>query len=140
MLSPLLAAGFPDVEVAQAAQAAPPISSGREIFPTDAWELVASDRATLIDVRSSEERREGSPRGVKAKILYPMDGHGDDEFVQAIAVQVRNDRNAPLILICAAGPRSAAAQRVLVARGYTNVRTVLNGFQGWSDLDMPREP
>ncbi|MEO5702222.1 MAG: rhodanese-like domain-containing protein [Casimicrobiaceae bacterium] len=137
LLTTFIAAAIPIVE---AAQVTPPVRSRPEIFPSDAWELVASDRATLIDVRSSEERKQGSPRLVKATILYPMDGHGDDEFVRAVAMQIRDDRNAPLILICAAGPRSVAAQRVLEGRGYTNVRTVFNGFQGWSDMDMPREP
>ena len=126
------------IPVARSADAAIAATADRKLFPPDAWELVAAHRARLIDVRTSAERTTGSPRGVSAEIVYPMDGHGDDAFVAAVSSQVQGDRAAPLILICAGGPRSEAAQHLLRSRGFSNVRTVINGFQGWLDLDMPR--
>lgn len=114
------------------------VEAKRDLFPTDAWDSVAARRAILIDVRLPSERATGSPRGVQAEVPYALDGHADDAFVSAISQEVRADRAAPLILICAAGPRSDAARNLLQARGFTNVSTVINGFQGWRDFDLPR--
>ena len=106
------------------------------------------DRVVLIDVRSRMEVGvAGQPAGVDAHVplletILPL-RWDDDSGGWAMApnadfaVEVNRrlerlgvDRNAPIVLLCRAGERSARAADHLAARGYTQAITVVDGFEG----------
>jgi rhodanese-related sulfurtransferase len=78
----------------------------KTISMAQAQELLGSG-ATLIDVRSAQERRTG--RAPQAK-LVPLGR------VQASTAGIQKTR--PVIAVCASGVRSASAARLLAAKGY----------------------
>jgi len=93
-----------------------PIDRAREL-------LVADPLVRLVDVREREETFDGFIRGAS---LIPR---GSLEL--RIEAEVTADRDAILLLYCAAGNRSALAARDLAAMGYTRVRSMAGGFQAW---------
>lgn len=96
-----------------------------EQVPIDrARELLAADSAVrLVDVREREETLDGYIRGAS---LIPR---GSLEL--RIETEVTADRDAIILLYCAAGNRSALAARDLAAMGYTRAGSMTGGFQAW---------
>ena len=89
--------------------------------------LLKEKRALLIDVRSPEEFAE---RHAKGAINIPL-GELDDE------ADLPDDRQAPLITICAVGQRSLMAMLVLKSIGYRNVKNVAGGLNAWVAGGLP---
>ncbi len=89
--------------------------------------LLKEKRALLIDVRSPEEFAE---RHAKGAINIPL-GELDDE------ADLPDDREAPLITICAVGQRSLMAMLVLKSIGYRNVKNVAGGLNAWVAGGLP---
>ena len=46
------------------------------------------------------------------------------------------DKNAPIIIYCAGGNRSAFAANTMRSMGYTNIRHMSGGFNGWKDAGL----
>lgn len=84
----------------------------------------------LVDVREKEEIRAGYIPGA---LSIPR-GFLEMQIEQRVA-----DKNAPVVLYCAGGTRSALAARTLHELGYTNVESVSPGFVRWKDLRYPIE-
>ncbi len=111
----------------------------REVFAPDAHEDAKGGRTLLVDTREVYEKVSGSPDGVGAEITYFMDGRQDTRFVADVLRVPGGKRDASVTLICQAGIRSAQALGVLERNGFSNAHVVINGFQGWTDLDVPRK-
>ena len=98
----------------------------REVEPMDVVDLVGS--VTFLDVREPDEYEQGAVPGA---------GHiprGQLEF----AVEGRVlDKEAPLVVYCAGGVRSAFAVKTLGEIGYTDVVSVIGGFNRWKDEGRP---
>lgn len=47
------------------------------------------------------------------------------------------DPNAPIVLYCGGGYRSALAAESLQRMGYKNVLSMQNGFRGWKEQGLP---
>ena len=75
--------------------------------------------AKIIDVRSSQEYREGHINGA---ISIP-----DYQVKKEIGKYVKN-KNELLVLYCSTGHRSQQAQKVLENIGYTNVYNLYEGI------------
>jgi sulfur-carrier protein adenylyltransferase/sulfurtransferase len=84
----------------------------------------------LVDVREKEEFRAGFIPGA---ISMPR-GYLEQQFEQKLP-----DRNAPIVLYCASGTRSAFAAQTLGQLGYTHVENANPGFTRWKDLGYPVE-
>ena len=98
----------------------------REVEPMDVVDLVGS--VTFLDVRESDEYEQGAVPGA---VHIPR---GQLEF----AVEGRVlDKEAPLIVYCAGGVRSAFAVKTLGDIGYTDVVSVIGGFNRWKDEGRP---
>lgn len=80
--------------------------------------------ATLIDVRESTETADGIVPGSK---LIPRG------FLELRIEDQVPDRNAEIVLLCAAGTRSLLAARALQELGYTNVSSLDGGFRAWKN-------
>ena len=93
-----------------------------EIDPHD----VASrlDHFTLLDVREPEEYEQGAVPGAVHV------ARGNLEF----SVEGRlPDKDAPIAVYCAGGVRSAFATKTLQDLGYTDVVSIIGGFNKWKD-------
>lgn len=94
----------------------------REIDPHE----VASrlDHFTLLDVREPDEYEQGAVPGA---VHVPR---GNLEF----SVEGRlPDKHAPIAVYCAGGVRSAFATKTLQELGYTDVVSIIGGFNKWKD-------
>jgi molybdopterin/thiamine biosynthesis adenylyltransferase/rhodanese-related sulfurtransferase len=84
----------------------------------------------LVDVREKEENRAGF---IPGSISVPRG------FLEIQIEQRIPDKNAPVVLYCAGGTRSALAAATLQQLGYTHVETANPGFVRWKDLGYPME-
>jgi len=92
----------------------------------DVVDLVGS--VTFLDVREPDEYEQGAVPGA---LHIPR---GQLEF----AVEGRVlDKEAPLVVYCAGGVRSAFAVKTLGEIGYTDVVSVIGGFNRWKDEGRP---
>lgn len=92
--------------------------------------------ATLVDVRSTREYNAGHAAGaVNVPLMEPDEDTGEmtanPDFVRVMQANFPPD--APLLLACQGGGRSARAARMLESFGYSNLVNVLGGFLGKRD-------
>src|SRR3984957_20296735 len=92
--------------------------------------LEAKEPIVLVDVREKEEYRAGFIPGA---ISVPRG------FLEIQIEQRVPDKNAPIVLYCAGGTRSALAAATLQQLRYTHVETANPGFVRWKDLGYPME-
>jgi rhodanese-related sulfurtransferase len=103
----------------------------REVTP----QQVAADRGsrTLIDVRERNEFEEGHVPGA----VHLSKGYIELQIEDRVP-----GKGTPITLYCAGGTRSLLAARALHELGYTDVRSMSGGFNGWKqagfDFDVPR--
>jgi molybdopterin/thiamine biosynthesis adenylyltransferase/rhodanese-related sulfurtransferase len=81
-----------------------------------------SGKATVIDVREQDEYVQGF---IPGSTWIPRG------FLEARIEDKLPERDAPIILYCAGGNRSAFAARSLEEMGYTNVKSMAGGFSAW---------
>ncbi len=94
----------------------------REVEPHDV--AARLDRYQLLDVREPDEHEQGAIPGA---VHIPR---GNLEF----AVESRlTNKDAPIAVYCAGGVRSAFAAKTLQDLGYTDVVSVIGGFNRWKD-------
>jgi len=97
----------------------------REVDTAEAERLVAERPATVVlDVREADEFEQGA---------LPDAVHIPRGFLES---QVENriaDHDAPVVVYCAGGTRSAFAARTLGELGYTDVVSVVGGFNKWKN-------
>jgi len=82
----------------------------------------------FLDVREPEEYEQGAVPGA---VHLPR---GNLEF------QVEGrlpDKDAPVVVYCAGGVRSAFAAQTMGALGYSNVSSLIGGFNRWKDSGLP---
>ncbi len=92
--------------------------------------LDAKEPMVLVDVREKDEVRAGFIPGA---ISVPR-GFLEIQIEAKVA-----DKNAPVVLYCAGGTRSALAAKTLHELGYTRVESANPGFVRWKDLGWPME-
>ena len=93
----------------------------QDVSPDEVREALVAGEVQLVDVRSKEEYAQGHLRGAK---LLPMGG------LEAGCSKLRMD--APVIVYCLSGARSARAAKFLVQQGFTDVRNMRGGIRHWS--------
>jgi rhodanese-related sulfurtransferase len=96
------------------------------ISPRDAAAADETGGALIVDVREPDEFAAERAPGVA---LVPL-----SEFV-ARHEELPKDR--PLLMICAAGSRSASATAYLLQRGWTDVKNVTGGMMAWAGAGLP---
>lgn len=85
---------------------------------------------TLVDVREQHEFQQG---------YIPGAIHIPRGFLEIQAEGKLPDREAPIVVYCAGGTRSAFAARTLAQMGYQNVLSANPGFVRWKDMRYPTE-
>jgi rhodanese-related sulfurtransferase len=112
-------------------------STAGTITATAAYSAARHGDAILIDVREAGEIEQGAPAATTARIVYRLDHSRDVEFVDETVLAVSGDRNVSIVLMCAAGVRSAVARDLLLTRGFTHVRSLDGGFRSWQASRLP---
>lgn len=97
--------------------------------PVEAQRL-AEAGAWLIDIREADEIAQGTPVGAK-----PL-GRG---FLEMRLESEGAGAEDTVLLLCASGSRSLLAADQLRQLGYTDVRSVAGGFDGWKDAGLAFE-
>ena len=96
----------------------------REVDPAEVSEHLGNG-VTLIDVRETEEWDRGHIPGA----VHVPRGYLESRIDGAVA-----DRDAPVVLYCASGQRSALAAHTLTELlGYSDVRSMTGGITLWKD-------
>jgi rhodanese-related sulfurtransferase len=98
--------------------------------PRDAWALVQAGQATLVDVRTTEERKFVGhvPAGARVAWATGTAMTRNPRFVRELEAKVKKDE--PVLLLCRSGKRSALAAEAAAKAGFTSVFNVLEGFEG----------
>jgi molybdopterin/thiamine biosynthesis adenylyltransferase/rhodanese-related sulfurtransferase len=96
----------------------------REIDTAEAESAVAVPGTVVLDVREPDEYEQGALPGA----LHIPRGHLESQIENKIV-----DRDAPVVVYCAGGTRSAFAAETLQQLGYTNVSSVVGGFNKWKN-------
>ena len=85
---------------------------------------------TIVDVRTPEEFRQGHLPGAENM----------DFFGGPFDVQIRTlPKNAPVLLYCRTGNRSAAARDSMEKAGLTNILHMHEGITAWQKAGLPLE-
>ncbi len=96
----------------------------REVTPAEADELRKAPGAVVLDVREPDEYEQGT---VPGSVHIPR-GNLETNIEMKVP-----DREAPVLIICASGVRSAFAAKTLGEFGYSDVASVVGGFNRWKD-------
>ena len=101
--------------------------------PAAAWALVQAGAATLVDVRTAEERKFVGhvPGTTHVPWATGTALTRNPRFARELEAKVR--KNQPVLLLCRSGTRSAAAAEAATRAGFTLAFNVLEGFEGALD-------
>jgi rhodanese-related sulfurtransferase len=104
------------------------------VTPPDAWELVSSGQAVLVDVRTNEERVFVGyvPGSVHVPWATGTSLTRNPRFVRELEAKL-GGKGKIALLLCRSGNRSALAAEAATKAGAALVFNVLEGFEG--DLD-----
>jgi adenylyltransferase/sulfurtransferase len=86
--------------------------------------LDAGEDLTMVDVRERDEFVQGH---IPDALFIPRG------YLELQIEQYEPERDRPLLIYCAGGVRSALAARNLKEMGYSNVISLLGGFNGWKN-------
>ncbi len=92
-------------------------------------ELVSGTIPFMLDVRTTAEWDANGH--IEGAINVPVND------VPANLAQLPADKAAPIMVICASGHRGAMTQMYLQFLGYTNVRNLNGGMNGWIAAQLP---
>ncbi len=92
--------------------------------------LDANETFHLVDVREESEWARGRLPGAI---------HLSKGIIERDVEQKFPDKDAPLVLYCGGGFRSALAADNVQKMGYTNVLSMDGGWRGWTEAGLPVE-
>ena len=103
-----------------------PVVYWREMQAASQTDTASADAPFLLDVRTPDEFALGTIAGA---VNIPL-----DDLRERIA-EVPTDR--PILIFCAVGLRGYLAQRILLGRGFANVRNLSGGFKLYDSITRP---
>jgi adenylyltransferase/sulfurtransferase len=103
-------------------------ASIKQVGAEEARDLMKNSGAVVVDVRESDEWRQGH---IPEAIFIPRG------FLELRVEDKIPDHKAPVILQCASGTRSLLAARTLREMGYENLYNMNGGFNAWKDKGLP---
>lgn len=106
--------------------------------PVEAWALVESGRAVLVDVRSHEERKFVGyvPGSIHVPWATGTALTRNPRFLRELEARV--GKSVVLLLLCRSGKRSALAAEAATKIGFTAAFNVSEGFEGELDANGQR--
>lgn len=108
------------------------------LHPIDAWHLVQSGVATLVDVRTAEERKFVGqvPQSLHVAWATGTAFTRNPRFIREL--ESKFDKDQVILLLCRSGKRSVFAAQAAAKAGFINVFNILEGFEGELDAQMQR--
>lgn len=110
-----------------------------------AWKKAQAGELVIVDVRSKGEwKSTGIPKGAKTVTIHNPEGL--EGFYKEVVAALGEDKTQAIAMICAAGGRSARAQRFLAEKGYKNIVDIEEGMlgtyskPGWIKRGLPTQP
>lgn len=97
------------------------------LSPAQAVQLINKDKAQVIDVCEPAEFAAGHVAGAKN---IPLSQLGS-------AKGLPSNKATPLVVVCAAGMRSAKAAAQLKQMGYEHAQSLQGGLKAWRDANLP---
>lgn len=104
-------------------------TAARAIGPTEARELLASNKASAIDIRGDDEWRSGHIPGARHRAA--------DEVETALA---KIDDAQTVIIACEDGEKSKRIAAGLAGQGGREAVSIEGGMASWRSDDMPMQP
>jgi len=102
----------------------------REVDGATAADAVIRPGTVVLDVREADEYEQGALPGAV---------HIPRGFLESQVENRLPDRDAPVVVYCAGGTRSAFAAKTLGELGYTDVVSLAGGFNQWKNDGRPWE-
>lgn len=101
------------------------------IDPKSAWRLVQEGKATLVDVRTAEERKFVGhvPQALHVAWATGTSMNRNPRFVKEVEAKIK-DKSTAILFLCRSGKRSFEAASALAKAGYTGAFNILEGFEG----------
>lgn len=101
---------------------------GKAVSPQVAISLKDREGGVFVDVREEHEVAVGH---IKGSLLMPLKTLAEN------LAKLEKYRNKPIVVICAAGQRSAVGCRLLSKAGFEDVCQLEGGIQGWEKAGLP---
>lgn len=102
--------------------------SGRSVSAQIVTNLVNRHNGLVVDLRSSEDFREGH---IPGSMNLPM-----DKLIDHIE-KIKTHQDKPVVLVCNAGTNATAAGRQLQEQGFSQVYRLAGGMQSWRGDNLP---
>jgi sulfur-carrier protein adenylyltransferase/sulfurtransferase len=96
----------------------------REVDTAQAEQEIAKPGTVILDVREPDEYDQGAVPGA----IHIPRGHLESQVESKIV-----DKDAPVVIYCAGGTRSAFAAETMTQLGYSDVVSVAGGFNKWKN-------
>ena len=98
------------------------------ISPAEAVQCMNREKAVVVDVCGADEYAQSH---IKGAVNVPL-----DELEARLDKAVKN-KSTPVIMVCAAGARSARAQTIAKKLGYEKVHSLQGGLKAWKEANLP---
>lgn len=99
-----------------------------EITPQQAWQMMQEKNATLVDVRNELHFAQQHP-----KQAFHLTNQSYGEF------EIQQEDDQAVIVICYHGVSSRNVAMYLIEQGYSEVYSVIGGFENWQRAGLPVE-
>jgi rhodanese-related sulfurtransferase len=130
------------LEQARALAAEQGLSYPGGVPPQQAWQLLQSGDAQLVDVRSAEELKFVGQVPGSQHVAWATGTAltRNPRFARELEAKLAKagGKDAVVLLLCRSGKRSVLAAEAAAKAGFTNVYNVLEGFEGEIDADGQR--
>ncbi len=101
---------------------------GNSLSPIQATLMINREDALVVDVRDQNEFAQGHIPNAKHIPIAALEKRADD---------LAKYKNAPIILCCAVGGRSAGAAGTLRKQGFEKVYSLQGGMNAWQQAGQP---
>ncbi len=99
------------------------------VAPAKAKEQMDAGKPFILDVREPKELQDNG--FIEGAVNIPV------RTLTKNLDKLPSDKNAPILVYCAIGHRGALALGVLNLLGYTNAKSISNGFNAWKAANLP---
>jgi len=105
------------------------LSKLTNVNPQEATLLINKQDAVVVDIRTTEEFKNGHIVNAKNVTLSQID--------EGKLAAIENLKQRPIIVVCASGTRSTGAGEKLVKAGFEQVNNLSLGMSAWTSANLP---